>query len=690
MRIGGLASGMDIDSLVGDLMKAERIPLDKLKQQKQTLEWQRDEYRSMNNLLLNFRNELGNMKFTSNYRARSVTSTNSDLVTATASSAASKASYEIKDITSLAKAATKVSGSLSGSMTNKIEPAQSIKSQSAKFADSSLTWSEGYVGSQTLKGDGTIKDFKLTLTDGEKVNTNEAANMSVKVNGKFYTVLKQTDPATVPGENQVMIDADGNLLFKDAIAKDATIKVDYVLDSKIETKKLTESTGEWKLGNTDLSYLELDVSIGAETKKYTPVATAEAGVYSLENAGVKIGTINYKTGTVTFEPSLETGTEIKVSYKQEYTAFNLTTQTSKGEVKENFLIKATESLNQVINKVNSSGAGITMFYDSYADKVSLTRTETGDFLNGGTLSEDPAGKINQIATSGDFTSKFLQLGTASVNGENAVFTINGMETRRSSNTFEMTGVTFILKKTTGTGETAALSVNNDTNKVFDNIKAFVDKYNELVDKIQKKTNEQYYRDYKPLTDEQREVLSDKQQEQWEEKAKSGLLKRDPILTQVLGSMRSDFYAPVENANVDSLFKQLASIGITTTAVYQDGGKLEIKDDVLKKAIEDNPETVENFFRGTGNTKAEQGVIQRLYDTVTGSMEKLRERAGSTNSTNKQFTLGRQLDNVYSQIDRFENRLTQVEDRYWRQFTAMEKAIQRSNEQAMYLMQQFSM
>lgn len=679
---------MDIDSLVGDLMKAERIPLDKLKQQKQTLEWQRDDYRSMNNLLLNFRNELGNMKFTSNYRARSVTSTNSDFVTATATSAASKASYEIKDITSLAKAATKVSGSLSSSTTNKIDPTQSIKSQSAKFADSSLTWSEGYISNQTLKGDGTKKDFKLTLVGGEKVNTNEVANMSVKVNGKSYTVLKQTDPPTTPSENQVMIDADGNLLFKEAIAKDATIKVDYVLDAKIEAEKLTASTGEWKLGNTDLSYLEMDVTIGAETKKYTPVATAEAGVYSLENAGVKIGTINYKTGTVTFDTSLGEGTEIKASYKQEYTAFNLTTQTSKGEVKENFLIKASESLNQVINKVNNSGAGITMFYDSYADKVSLTRTETGDFLSGGTLSDIITGKMNQIATSGDFAAKFLQLGTVAVNGENAVFTINGMETRRSSNTFEMTGVTFTLKKTTMAGESASLSVNNDSSKVFDNIKAFVDKYNELVDKIQKKTSEQYYRDYKPLTDEQREALSDKQQEQWEEKAKSGLLKRDPILTQVLGSMRSDFYAPVENANVDSLFKQLASIGITTTAVYQDGGKLEIKEDVLKKAIEENPESVENFFRGSGSTKSEQGVIQRLYDTVTTSMEKLRERAGSANSTNKQFTLGRQLDNVYSQIDRFEDRLVQVEDRYWRQFTAMEKAIQRSNEQAMYLMQQF--
>lgn len=107
MRIGGLASGMDIDTMVKDLMKAERIPLDKLKQKKQVLEWQRDDYRSMNTLLLNFRSELTTMRLSSTYRARGTTSTAESKVTATASSAASLASYTIK-VDKLATAATKV------------------------------------------------------------------------------------------------------------------------------------------------------------------------------------------------------------------------------------------------------------------------------------------------------------------------------------------------------------------------------------------------------------------------------------------------------------------------------------------------------------------------------------------------------------------------------------------------------
>ena len=48
MRIGGLASGMDTESIIRDMMNANRIPLDKITQKKQYLEWQLDDYRSIN------------------------------------------------------------------------------------------------------------------------------------------------------------------------------------------------------------------------------------------------------------------------------------------------------------------------------------------------------------------------------------------------------------------------------------------------------------------------------------------------------------------------------------------------------------------------------------------------------------------------------------------------------------------
>ena len=139
MRIGGLASGMDIDSIVADLMKAERIPLNKLKQEKQTLEWKRDDYRSMNTLLLDFRSELTQYKLTSKYRARQTSSSDETKVTATATSGASQASYTINNVTKLASAANRVSGSSGAngeklsSAGNKFDPKAGLYSQSSNF-----------------------------------------------------------------------------------------------------------------------------------------------------------------------------------------------------------------------------------------------------------------------------------------------------------------------------------------------------------------------------------------------------------------------------------------------------------------------------------------------------------------------------------------------------------------------------
>jgi flagellar hook-associated protein 2 len=593
VRIGGLASGMDIDSLVADLMKAERMPLDKLKQNKQTLEWQRDDFREMNSLLFSFRNATFDMKLTSNYRARATNSSNSEKVTATATSSASQSSYSIKEVTQLATAATKVNGGpISKNSTDKIDPAKGLYEMKDKFdANSGFTWKTGTVKSETLSAsaDGTVFNFDI---DGATLK-NLSTDSVVKVDGKALEVV-----TTAPGAGQVQIGTDGTLTFNEAIKKGSTIKVDYVIES------------------TD-----------------------------------------------------------------NYMSFEMETHTSKGHIIENFLIQGTESLNTVFNKINSSELGVTALYDSFSDKITLTRKETGDFNTSG----------NEIITSAGFLDDVLKFGAGSpaeTGGKNAKFTINGLETERKSNTFEMSGVTFTLKDTFTTSDPAvSINVTNDTTAVFDNIKKYVTLYNETIAKIQAKTDETRYRDYQPLSDEERESLTDKQQEQWDEKAQSGLLRKDSILTGALSQMRSDFYSTL-SASTGSQFTHLSSIGITTTSNYREGGKLLIDEAKLKKAIEENPEDVEKLFTSSGATSGEKGIITNLYDNLKTTMDKLNAKAGTSSSTSQQFTIGRNLSSIDNQINRFEDRLTQVEDRYWAQFTAMEKAIQRSNDQMSYLMQQF--
>ena len=703
VRIGGLASGMDIDQMVKDLMKAERMPLDKLRQKKQVLEWQRDDYRSMNTLLLGFRSELTNMKLTSTYRARTTTSTNESRVSATASSAAGQASYSISEVSQLASAATRTNASkVSANQTAKIDASKSLYSQKDKFDPStSFAWSEGAVGSKSFAGDGTKAVFNLELDASVKIKPGEESNMTVKVDGKAYEIVTGvTDPATLT-ENQVNLSETGILTFKSPVKKDASISVNYITDKAVEKYTFTDATKEYQLNKGGLvsTGLSVKVSVGSTDKTYGLSGTADSeGYIELVGTGSTTGTlgkINLETGRIIFSSEQAKDTKIETTYTQNYSTFNITSQTSKGSVKENFIVEASESLNSLSNRVSSSNVGVSMFYDSFSDRVSLVRTESGDFKagEGDKLAPDGVtfipGAGNEIVTDGNFLNQLLKFQNSTESGgQNAKFVINGLTTERNSNTFDMNGVTFTLKQTFNDGVAANVSINNDGNKVFENIKSFVEKYNELIDKINKKTSEDRYRSYQPLTDDQRESLSDKQQEQWEEKAKSGLLRRDPILSSVLSQMRRDFYQPVVNENVSSVYNQLASIGITTTASYLEGGKLEIDEAKLKQAINADPKSVENLFRGDGTTVSGKGIIHRLFDSVNDTMNKLKSRAGNSFTTDQQFALGRELKGINDRIERFDDRLKTVEDRYWSQFTAMEKAIQRSNEQAMFFMQQF--
>lgn len=82
-------------------------------------------------------------------------------------------------------------------------------------------------------------------------------------------------------------------------------------------------------------------------------------------------------------------------------------------------------------------------------------------------------------------------------------------------------------------------------------------------------------------------------------------------------------------------------------------------------------------------------MQRLYDTLNKSMNSIKDKAGSSLLVNNQFVIGKELNDLNTRIDAFNKRLTQIEDRYYSQFTAMEQAIQRSNQQSTYLSQFFS-
>ncbi|MFE4045775.1 MULTISPECIES: flagellar filament capping protein FliD [unclassified Priestia] len=598
VRVSGLASGMDIDQIVSDLMKAERMPIDKMKKQKQTLEWQRDDYRSMNLLLSEFNNLAFNMTLQSSYSSKTVSSSDETKVKAAATSSAANASYTLSNVT-MATAAQSISTSIDSSM----DPTKSLWSQRGSM-DSSV-WTEK-----------TVEQAAITLS---------ADTSTVKLAKGAISAVNQNTGTL----NSISVTTDG-------------------------TSK------------------EYKVTIGTK-------------VETLSSDEVFI---NEDTGEMTFGTTLTSGSTIEAfSYQQNVLKFSITTYDSNGKATGDntdgstpFEFDGSTSLNTLLTQISNSKVGISAFFDEGTNKVVMTRKDTGNLS-----SADSADGSNMVF-SGGFLTGFLQL-AGDAKGTDAKFTLNGLETTRKSNTFTTGGVTYTLQNNF-TGD-VRVNVSNDTQKVFDTIKDFVTKYNELIEKINGKITEERDRDYQPLTDEEREKLTDKQAEQWDDKAKSGLLKGDSILSSGLNQMRSNWYASV--SGVSGGFSQLTDIGISTSANYSDRGKLVIEGDgtKLKEAIEKDPQSVMDLFMKSGSTTSEKGIVRRLRDTITQTVSKVEQRAGRSTWTSEQFLLGRNLKSVNSQITSFESRLTQVEDRYYRQFTAMEKAIQNANAQSAQLSQYFS-
>ncbi|WJQ10287.1 flagellar hook-associated protein 2 [Geobacillus stearothermophilus] len=345
-------------------------------------------------------------------------------------------------------------------------------------------------------------------------------------------------------------------------------------------------------------------------------------------------------------------------------------------------VKKGTTLDGVVAQLNSNlDLGVSAFYDEQTGRVSIMKKEMG--AQASLVLADQA-TVDFFAQLGFTNTAAGQELTGKTAGKDADITINGLRTTRSSNTFTINGVTYTVK---GTG-TATVSVETDVDAMFNAIKGFVDKYNDTIDKINAELKEERYRDYPPLTDEQKEAMTEKQIELWEEKARSGMLRGDSILSSALSQMRMNVYTKVEEANIPSGFSQLAQIGITTSSNYLDGGKLIIDETKLRGKIKENPDAVYQLFNQDGATDAEKGIARRLRDTIKATIGKIEQKAGKTIWTNQQFAIGRDLIEINDQIDRFQDRLKQIEDRYYRQFTAMEEAIQRANQQSMYLMNAF--
>ncbi|RNB53839.1 flagellar hook protein [Brevibacillus gelatini] len=345
------------------------------------------------------------------------------------------------------------------------------------------------------------------------------------------------------------------------------------------------------------------------------------------------------------------------------------------EVSLNFA--GTDSIDSIVSKINSSKSGVkASFFDG---KLVLTSEDGKDF--------DVASTANSLNLDANKTY------SSQTPGIPAKFKINGVEYTSATNTFKYDGIDFTLKQI-NTGSPITVSTKADEDAIFNTVKDFIDKYNVIIETINKKISEPKYKGYQPLLDDEKEALPEKTAEKLETMAKSGILLRDPILTNGLYDLRAALSTPVKVAADQTL--SLSQIGITGPpsgkAAYQENGKLYIDETKLRDAIRNNGEDVLKLFTNyssasnTSDKYKESGVAERLYSALNKVMDKVTKEAGSVSSGYDDSSLGKKLKQTSDEIDRWEDRLKVIEDRYWKQFTAMEQAMSKAQSQGSWFAQ----
>ena len=348
-------------------------------------------------------------------------------------------------------------------------------------------------------------------------------------------------------------------------------------------------------------------------------------------------------------------------------------------------------LGDVISTINrDTEVGVTISYSSVTDQFSVMAKETG--AHGRVDIEDVGnGNLAQalFGTKGDTGNGYeIKQGTdfaalMSFDGGSTFTTVN-----RSSNSFEIDGVTFnVTGKAEGLEEeNITFKANNNVDSVVDKIKEFVKEYNNIIDQIQGKVSEKLYglennskEKFLPLTDEQREKMSDKEIEKWEEKAQIGLLRNDSTLNSILSSMRGAMSAGTDEG--DYLFQ----IGITT-GEWKQGGKLVIDEEKLRKAVSEDPQKINRLFT------SDSGVATKLQNVFKDAVVGSEKGVGSLVSLAGKDTVGSQgtsmISKRISEIDKavttLKDRLKSEETRWFNKFSALETLLARMNSQSEYL------
>lgn len=600
VRMMGLSSGMDTESIIKELVSAQSAKKTKLEQKKTKEEWKQDIWKDLNTKIYGFyTDQVAKMRIRGSFNTKSVTSSDETKITATAGAGAPNGTHSIK-VEKLAGGQNWTSGKFDSSVT-----------EDSLLADIGME-----IGSE----------LKLTVGSGDSAKTR---SLVIDENTTIKDFLKFAKNAGV----NASFDKKQHRLFLSS--NGSGLANSFTFDS------LQGGTKEAIASNRIREGVSYDTLTAAEKNKVNMIID-----YFAKNPEEKI-----------YRKKLdENGNETD--------EYELTEEEQDAEIN-----KRWEYMNYLTDRMTEG-------YNTQILEADLADLEEGYKANHNEGSQEVSSAMEAL--------KFTQSAGATLkDAQDAEIIFNGAKFTNDSNTFEVNGITFNLK---GEGE-ASVNISPDVDGTYNRVKEMVKAYNDLIDNLNTLYSAKAVKGYEPLTSEQKEAMTEEEVKLWEDKIKGSLLRRDENLRGLTTAMRT---ALASTVTVNGKKYTLASFGIETGSDYKENGKLHIrgdaddityadKKDKLKSALENDPDLVADVLAG---------VMKNLYNTMNDKMKTSTLSSALTFYNDK--TIKKSIDNYEKQIKSQEDKLHEVEDKYYKQFSVMETMLAKVNSQNTYISQLMGM
>ena len=701
IRITGMYSGLDTESIINELASAQSYKKNKLVKEQTKLSWKQDAWKALNTKIYSFyTNTLSNMRFQGSYLKKTTKVSNTNAISVTAGENAVNGTQTVK-VEKLAK-----TGYLTG--------ADLTTADGVCFTGGASLKQLGFSGEGSFDVKVGNKSTTINVSESTTINDVVSQLQSAGLNASYdqdnqrLFVSSKTTGAdanfSLTGNNSKGMDALAalGLLSTNDLASDeyktwAGYATDATAFDKAVEAEVAKRAAAYKIANdalqTEIDQLKADPGYVADktaAELYEEVYGPEITRQKTDEAG---DPVYDDQGDPVMETVREGGLQKEVDDAK--TALD-NAQKALDELKENGA--SDDEIAEAQQKVDDANTALTEKQSAFNEtlgKYSIVKavedreeqigenakyytvdaggnvSGTGD-LESAVRTEFQAKVDNavEVIKNGAYASKAK--GTK-VDGRDAEIMLNGAKFTSASNTFSVNGLTITAQEETANDVT--ITTTEDSDGIYDMIKNFFSEYNKLINEMDSLYNAESSKGYDPLTSEEKKELSDTEVEEWEKKIKDSILRKDSTLSSVSSAMST---ALMQGFTVNGKTMYLSDFGINTLGYFKsaenekhayhingdkDDSNVSGETNTLKQMIASDPETVMQFFSSMSTA---------LYDTLTDKM--------STSTMSSAFTVynDKQMKSDYEdyteKISKQEEKLNDLIDKWYSKFSAMETAL----------------